>query len=105
MDITAEESEEEAGPKQAAIVVFGDSGITTNTRVNLSGNSDMFMNTLNWLGQEEALIAIPPKETKSTPVILTASEARMLFLLSVIVLPGIVFSGGIYAFVRRSKHA
>ena len=104
MDIPAEEGEEEAEPKQAAIVVFGDSDFTTNTRVNLSGNSDMFMNTLNWLGQEEALIAIPPKETKSTPVILTASEARMLFLLSVIVLPGIVFSCGIYAFVRRSKH-
>ncbi len=104
MDIPAAGEEDGSEAKQAAIVVFGDSEFTTNSRVNLSGNSVMFMNTLNWLGQEEALIAIPPKEAKTTPVVLTASEARMLFLLPVIILPGIVFIGGIYAFVRRSKH-
>jgi len=104
MDIPAAEAKEDGEAKQAAIVVFGDSEFTTNSRVNLSGNSNMFMNTINWLGEDEALIAIPPRETKSTPVMLTASQARMLFLLSVIVLPGIVFIGGIYAFVRRSRH-
>jgi ABC-type uncharacterized transport system involved in gliding motility auxiliary subunit len=100
----SEEREESAESAQAAIVVFGDSDFVTNAKINLSGNSDMFLNTVNWLGKEETLIAIRPKETKFSPVILTPADARLLFLLPVIVVPGIVLLGGVYAFVSRSRH-
>jgi len=98
---------EEAAPsdsEKAAIVVFGDSDFISNARINLSGNADLFMNVVHWLGKEEKLIAIPPKEKDTSPLVLTAAEGRMLFVLPVIVLPAIVIAGGIYAFVRRSRH-
>ncbi|UCD58643.1 MAG: GldG family protein [Candidatus Hydrogenedentota bacterium] len=100
----SEEREESAESAQAAIVVFGDSDFVTNEKINLSGNSDMFLNAINWLGKEETLIAIRPKETKFSPVILTPADAKLLFLLPVIVLPGMVLLGGVYAFVSRSRH-
>lgn len=102
---SAESNETE--PKESsngAIVVFGDSDFVVNSRINLSGNSEMFMNTTNWLAREENLIAIPPKEKSFSPVVLTASEARALFVLPVIMLPGMVLVVAVYVFVRRSRH-
>lgn len=94
-----------AGSENGAVVVFGDSDFITNARIHLSGDADLFMNTINWLGKEENLIAIPPKGNKFQPIMLTAAQAKMLFVLPVIVLPGLVLIGGIYVFVRRSKHS
>ncbi|RJP22467.1 MAG: hypothetical protein C4520_08165 [Candidatus Abyssobacteria bacterium SURF_5] len=91
--------------KRGAVVVFGDSDFVTNAKIHLSGGADLFMNTMNWLGREEALIAIPPKERNFQPVMLTATDAKLLFVLPVIVLPGLVLIGGILAFVRRSRHS
>ncbi|UCD58544.1 MAG: Gldg family protein [Candidatus Hydrogenedentota bacterium] len=104
IDISGDKEKQSGDTKKGAIVVFGDSDFATNARINLSGNSDMFMNAVNWLGREETLIAIPPKETKFSPVVLTTADARMLFVLPVIVLPGIVLIGGVYVFARRNRH-
>jgi len=101
---SVDDTEEPDESKKGAVVVFGDSDFVTNSRVNLSGNSAMFMNAINWLGREENLIAIPPKEKTFSPLVLTASQARGLFVLPVIVLPGIMLAGAVYAFVKRSRH-
>jgi ABC-type uncharacterized transport system involved in gliding motility auxiliary subunit len=90
--------------EKAAIVVFGDSDFVSNARINLSGNADLFMNVMHWLGKEETLMAIPPKKKEFSPLVMTASEFRVLALLSIIILPGIMFAGGIAAFIRRSRH-
>jgi ABC-type uncharacterized transport system involved in gliding motility auxiliary subunit len=69
-------------PKKAGIVVFGDSDFASNNYLNLSGNRDLFLNTVSWLAEEENLIAIRPKESGSffTPV--TATQERLIFWLS-----------------------
>lgn len=90
--------------KHGAIVVFGDSGFITNGRFNLSGNADLFMNAVNWLGGEGTLIAIPPKPGKFSPVVLSAADSKMLSVLTVILLPGLVLIGGVYVFMKRSRH-
>lgn len=100
--VSSDAAEGESGG--GAIVVYGDSDFVTNSRINLSGNSYLFMNTINWLAREETLIAIPPKETKFSPVVLTAAEGRLLFLLPVVVLPGVVFLAAGFVFIRRSRH-
>jgi len=99
-----DEAEESGNSKHAAVAVFGDSDFATNARITLSGNSDMFVNTVNWLGEEETLIAIRPRDPKFSPIILTPVEARMVLFLPVIALPGIVLIAGIYVFMRRSRH-
>ena len=105
-EVEAPESkgEESTHQKHGAIVVFGDSDFITNGRINLSGNADLFMNAVNWLGGEGTLIAIPPKTGKFSPVVLTPADAKMLFVLPVVVLPGLVLIGGVYVFMKRSRH-
>jgi ABC-type uncharacterized transport system involved in gliding motility auxiliary subunit len=86
---------------KARIVVYGTSNIASNQFLNLQGNRDFFLNTVSWLAEEEDQIAIRPKETKSTPVFLTSRQAQAVFLLPVVVVPGLVIVGGIVALVRR----
>jgi len=104
LDQPEQPGEESDDSEKGALVVFGDSDFVTNARVNLSGNSDLFMNAVNWLAKEETLIAIRPKETAFSPVILTPTDAKLLFLLPVIVLPGAILLAGIYVSVRRNRH-
>ena len=86
---------------KARIVVYGTSNLAANQFLNLQGNRDFFLNTVSWLAEEEDQIAIRPKDTRQTPVFLTSQQAQAVFLLPVIVLPGLVLVGGIVTVVRR----
>jgi ABC-type uncharacterized transport system involved in gliding motility auxiliary subunit len=86
---------------KARIVVYGTSNLASNQFLNLQGNRDFFLNTVSWLAEEEDQISIRPKDTKQTPVFLNANQAQLVFLLPVVVLPGLVLAGGIVAVVRR----
>jgi ABC-type uncharacterized transport system involved in gliding motility auxiliary subunit len=86
---------------KARLVVFGTSTFASNQFLNLQGNRDLFLNTVSWLAEQEDQISIRPKETKSTPVFLTAQQGWLVFLLPVVVLPAIVLAGGVVAAVRR----
>lgn len=83
----AKDSQEDT-PRPARVVVFGDSDFAGNTYLNLSGNRDLFMNTLSWLAEEEDLIAIRPKKRESQPVVLSYAQGRIIFWVSVVLLPG-----------------
>ena len=89
--------------KKARIVVFGDSDFASNNYLNLSGNRDLFLNTVSWLAEEENLIAIRPKEGGSffTPV--TATQERLIFWLSMIVLPAVVVGSGVAMYMWRRR--
>ncbi len=93
-------SEERKGAK-ARIVVVGDSDFATNAFVNLSGNKDLFLNTLSWLAEEENLIAIRPKESRSTPIFLTAAQGQVLFYVPVVLLPLAMIVAGVVVVVRK----
>ena len=84
-------------------MVFGDSDFASNNYLNLSGNRDLFLNTVSWLAEEENLIAIRPKEGGSffTPV--TANQERLIFWLSMIVLPAVVVGSGVATYMWRRQ--
>jgi ABC-type uncharacterized transport system involved in gliding motility auxiliary subunit len=86
---------------KARIVVYGTSNFAANQFINLQGNRDFFLNTVSWLAEEEDQISIRPKDTRQTPVFLTSQQAQAVFLLPVVVLPGVVLIGGIVTLVRR----
>jgi hypothetical protein len=58
------------------------------------GNRDFFLNTLSWLAEEENLIAVRPKEPRSTPVFLTAAQGQVLFWVPVVLLPLAMMAAG-----------
>ncbi|MEJ2716618.1 MAG: GldG family protein [Deltaproteobacteria bacterium] len=92
-------------PVKARLVVFGSSEFASNKFFKLQGNGDLFMNTVSWLAEEENLIAIRPKSTKSQPVILTAQESWAIFLLPVVFIPSAWFIVGVVVYVYRRRTA
>ena len=86
---------------KARIVLVGDSDFAANEFVNLSGNRDFFLNTLSWLAEEENLIAVRPKESRTAPVFLTAAQGQVAFLVPVVLIPLAVMIGGVVAVARR----
>ena len=83
------------------LVVFGDSDFAANAYYGLSGNGDLFMNSLSWLAEEEDLISIRPKTPEDRRVNMTGQQARMVFYFSLIILPLIVLGAGGVVWYRR----
>jgi ABC-type uncharacterized transport system involved in gliding motility auxiliary subunit len=69
--------------------------------LGVQGNSDLFLNTVNWLAEQENLIAIRPKEAADRRLTMTAGQQDLVFWLSVVVIPMAVFATGIYGWWRR----
>ncbi len=86
---------------KARVVVVGTSNLAANQFLNLQGNRDFFLNTVSWLAEQEDLISIRPKDSKQSPIFLTSQQAQLVFLLPVIVVPGLVLVGGVLTFIRR----
>lgn len=99
-------SEEKTPPKteskkEARLAVFGDSDFATNRYFNLSGNGNLFLNTVNWLTEEADLISIQPRTSSPRTIHLSPSQARLIFFVSVIILPLFVLITGISVWLKR----
>ncbi|MBP1606701.1 MAG: gliding-associated putative transporter substrate-binding component GldG [Acidobacteria bacterium] len=86
---------------ETRMVVFGDSDFPSNGVLGIPGNRDLFLNSVNWLAQQENLIAIRPREPEDRRVTLTAERQRLAFYLSVLVIPGLAFLIGFATWWRR----
>ncbi|MBI4245904.1 MAG: Gldg family protein [Candidatus Rokubacteria bacterium] len=86
---------------KARLVVYGTANIATNQYLNAQGNRDFFLNTVSWLAEQEDQISIRPKDTRQTPVFLTSQQAQLVFLVPVVILPGLVVLGGVVTAIRR----
>src|SRR5207245_10493533 len=86
---------------ETRVVIFGDSDFAENGVLGVPGNKDLFMNTLGWLSQQENLIAIRPKEADDRRVTLTATQQNNITILSLLLIPGLVFASGVYNWWRR----
>ena len=87
--------------KEARLVVIGDSDFASNRVFGFQRNGDLFMNSVNWLAQDEDLIAIRPKSATSRSVTMTESQQRIFFWFAVALLPLLVMGTGIYVWWKR----
>ncbi len=91
---------------KARLVVFGDSDFASNGVLNAVqgafGNPDLFRNAINWLAEEESLIAIGPKPPAIHSIRpITGAEQRLLLYSLVIFLPVVVLLAGAMVWLRR----
>lgn len=90
-------------PGRARLVVLGSASLAANQFIGAQGNRDFFLNVISWLAEEEDLVSVRPKETRSAPVILTSAQSQMVFWLPIVVLPGAIVLGGIVMMARRRR--
>jgi ABC-type uncharacterized transport system involved in gliding motility auxiliary subunit len=88
---------------KATLLVVGDSDFSNNRYTNFSGNGDFFLNAVSWLAEEEQLISIRPRERKSTPIQMTQSLGNAIFIMGIIVFPGLIATMGIRIWWRRRR--
>ncbi|MCD6379387.1 hypothetical protein J7M07_02940, partial [bacterium] len=91
--------------RTARIAVYGDSDFLANKILNLYGNMDLIMNTINWLAADDNLISIRPKNNLIQPVLLTMVEGRIVFWLSTIVMPALIAIIGAIILSRKKRNS
>lgn len=86
---------------ETRVVAIGDSDFAANMAIGIAGNRDFFMNSLNWLSQQENLIAVRPRQPEDRRLTLTEDQQMRIMILSLFIIPGIVFATGLYTWWKR----
>ncbi len=90
---------------QGRVVVFGTSQFASDKAFDSGyGNSDMFVNSVDWAAGQENLTNITPKEPV-TRLFQPASQLRILMLMLIVglVIPGIFVALGIVTWLQRRR--
>lgn len=104
LGVVAESEGGGEGRKPARLVVFGDSDFASNQLLEANvANSVLLSNALNWLVEREALLGIPPKKTEAVRLNLTSQQLRVVYLITLLVLPSLAIVGGITLYTRRRR--
>jgi len=94
-------SEKSPAVQPSYLAVFGDADFAANEFFNQLGNGDLFLNTVNFLAAEEKQIIIRKADKKVEPLLLSGWQTLIIFTISVILLPLIMLSAGVAAYLRR----
>ena len=86
---------------ETRLAVVGDSDFAANNALAIGGNSDLFVNIVSWLAQQENQIAIRPREPDDRRITLTADQQRRVTWLVLLVVPGIILGSGVYTWWQR----
>jgi ABC-type uncharacterized transport system involved in gliding motility auxiliary subunit len=89
--------------KESRLVVLGNSDFVTDGAFEQMLNGDVFLNSVSWLGQQDAqILSVRPKEPQNRRINLSAAQANILILSSMLILPLLGFSGaGLIWWQRR----
>jgi ABC-type uncharacterized transport system involved in gliding motility auxiliary subunit len=86
---------------QGRFVVVGSSQWAANSFINFNGNSDLALNTVDWLSSDEDLISIRPKDRDDRRVTMTKSQLNLVRSTSQFILPLIVVVAGVSVWWKR----
>jgi len=83
------------------LVLFGDSDFLSNSFLDLLANKDLFLNTVNWLVKDDALLSVRKSGYKYPHHHMTTKQATWVFLISVVFVPLAVMLAGVLSLGYR----
>ena len=86
---------------QGRFVVVGSSAWAANSFINFNGNSDLALNTIDWLGSDEDLISIRPKEQEDRRITMTRAQLTLVRTTSQFLLPLLIVVTGVSVWWKR----
>ena len=72
-----------------------------NSFLKFNGNSDLALNTIDWLASDEDLISIRPKPEDDRRITMTAAQQNWVRITSQFLLPLVVVFAGVSVWWRR----
>lgn len=86
---------------QGRFVVVGSSMWAGNSFITFNGNSDLALNTINWLASDEDLISIRPKDREDRRITMTTAQLHWVRTTSQFLMPLVMIIGGVFVWWRR----
>jgi ABC-type uncharacterized transport system involved in gliding motility auxiliary subunit len=86
---------------QGRFVVTGSSSWAANRFLGFNGNSDLALNTVNWLSSDEDMISIRPKQQEDRRITMTRAQLNLVRATSQFVLPLLVVLTGTMVWWKR----
>jgi ABC-type uncharacterized transport system involved in gliding motility auxiliary subunit len=90
-------------PPQGLLIAMGNSAFATNHYLNVLGNKDFFLNTVNWLAEKSGMLSARSKSGVA-PVsmfFLTELQSKLVFWSAVMIEPSLVLLVGIMVIAWR----
>lgn len=89
---------------EARLVVFGDADFPSNANFLAFGNGDLFVNSVDWSAGLEELINLNPRTaTTRTMASPQAYTLNLIFLGTVILVPGVALVSGVLTWIQRRR--
>ncbi len=88
----------------AQLAVIGSADFVSNAYLGASGNSDFILNTFAFLCKDEAQIAIRAKSGEMQPLMLSMAQNKLLFWISLVLMPLLTLVAGITVYRVRRKN-
>jgi len=85
------------------LLAFGDSDFLADESIANAGNLTLALNAFNWLVQQEEALGIPPRQVERVSLFLSREQLTLVFLLTVVAMPGAAIVAGIVVW-RRRRH-
>jgi ABC-type uncharacterized transport system involved in gliding motility auxiliary subunit len=89
---------------KARIVAVGDAEFANDTNYQQYGNSVLIINAIDWAAGQEDMINLTPRDnTQRTLIPATVFSNGLIFLITVLLIPGAILIAGIVTSVQRKK--
>lgn len=90
------------------IAVVGTAGLAQNEVLppvdkSNASNQQLFLSTMDWLSQQEALISVPPKPSRAIPVPVTEADKTLNIVVAGFLMPLTVAGLGLLVWLRRRR--
>jgi len=92
---------EQSPDLKVRLVLIGDSDYASDEFIGSLGNGILFLNAVNWLAEEESMIAIGPKSTQPRNVFLSMVQSNAIFFIGVVLIPLALVAAGVAVWWRR----
>lgn len=83
------------------LIIVGNDVFASNQMLNIGGNRDFFLNSINWLTGNSDSLGIRAKETQDRQMTLTSVQSRLMSLISLILMPGLLIGLSVFVWIRR----
>ena len=81
--------------------MIGDSDFPSNQFIGFQGNKDLYLNMVNWLAQQENLIAIRAKDPADRRIDLLPEQETGIRYLALLAIPALLFANGVRVWWKR----